>query len=144
MLSLTAYLLIAVSFWGARGVEVPCHPQITHVSAATWAAWDANDRKADPTWPGAYMRATACKDGGKIYLSRQARRDRRRNPTQFCRAFIHEMGHVAGLGHAPGVMDARGNGHLPWVCVDPKGLWRHYVLSVPDRTADAPAQARAP
>lgn len=110
-------LVIAVNFWGARGVHVPCHP--VPVSGAD--AMLAKDQ-----W--GYPEAMAATSGCRILISSisGAQRHMREVAPYYCGEVVHEVGHLAGLPHTPtGLMtgDVIYWEWLPYDCIH----WRTYA-----------------
>lgn len=99
---------IAVSFWHARGVEIPCHP-VPVVNA------DALLPKGEWGWP-ADMGATS---GCRILLSNGGSVSRVAAPDRYCTEIVHEVGHLAGLPHTEhGVMSPviEDDSDIPYDC----------------------------
>lgn len=102
-------LLIAVHFWGERGVQVPCHP----VAVSGADALMAHDAFGNPD-------AMAATSGCRVLISSQMPTLRYWNPDLYCGFVVHEVGHLAGLPHTEsGIMAARGpyDDEIPWDCV---------------------------
>lgn len=100
-------LLIAVHFWGDRGVHVPCHPV---------AIPGADAQMPVDGWGNTV--AMAATTGCRVLISYMALGERRDEPELYCGSVVHEVGHLAGLGHTPtGVMSPKQNwDDLPWDC----------------------------
>lgn len=119
-MTFTLALMIAVSYWGARDIQTPCHPYPVAASRAEMAAIPTE------LGVGAYMAAeqTDC----QILVSPLANRDVQPGGAYitYCTAIVHEVGHIDGLGHtSSGVMTPYG-GYQPWGCVHPRRwLQRH-------------------
>lgn len=91
-------LLIAVHFWDARNVHVPCHP----VPVIAADAVLPKDRWGLPAVMGAIP------DGCRIFISSAGAAQRTQAPIWYCADIVHETGHLAGLGHTPtGVMSPK-------------------------------------
>lgn len=113
---------IAVSFWGARGVTVPCTP--IPVSGA-----DA--QLPGVQFPGTTLMQTADMGalGCRVLLSKQAAYWRRTEPDYYCAEVVHEVGHIAGLGHRDdGVMNARLERNRIWDCAHWKAFARRHGI----------------
>jgi hypothetical protein len=109
-------LAIAVSFWGARGVTVPCQP----------TAVPGSDAALQSEWHGyAFTEPMATADGCRILLSRYGSALRHALPALYCADVVHETGHLAGLGHTPtGLMaEELDEGDEPYDCV----RWRAFA-----------------
>lgn len=113
---------IAVSFWGARGVDVPCTP----------VAISGADARLEVR--GAYgLRDTAAMGtlGCTILLSNYAAYTRRTDPGLYCAEIVHEVGHIAGLGHRnDGVMNETVEDNAIWDCAHWKAYARHRGMPV--------------
>lgn len=83
---------IAVSFWGERGVTVPCQP----VPVPGADAVLARDRWGNPN-------AMEAAPGCRVLISSVAQAQRRLKDTKawYCGYVAHEVGHFAGLSHTP-------------------------------------------
>lgn len=88
---------IAINFWSARGVDVPCTPV---------AVPGADAQLPLDSWGVPFPMATLT-DGCRILLSRQGGALRVDAPVWYCAEIVHEVGHLAGLPHsARGIMAA--------------------------------------
>jgi hypothetical protein len=125
-------ITIAVSFWGARGVQVPCQPVAVP--------------GADAQLPMAYgspipMAAQGC----RILISSQGTWLRKAGPAWYCGDMVHEVGHIAGLPHsekglmAP-VLDFE---NIPYECVHWKRFARRHGLHVSGASRRGSGSARA-
>lgn len=99
-------LAIAMNFWTARHVPVPCTP--VPVPGA-----DARMPK-DAFGFTAPMLAVGC----QVLLSGEAVEVRKMSPPLYCADVVHEVGHVAGKHHtAAGIMGERvGLADVPYDC----------------------------
>lgn len=108
---------IAVSFWNARHVTIPCQP--IPVSGADALLQHDRFGNAD---------AMAAASGCRILISRAGswlRHDREMAPL-YCADVAHEVGHLGGLPHsAAGLMADRAveDSDIPWDCEH----WRTYA-----------------
>jgi hypothetical protein len=108
-------LAIAVSFWHARGVEVPCAP-VAVSGADARLPYDAL-APAGKKW-----RVPMAAWGCEILISRETGFLRVDAAADYCLDVVHEVGHIAGLGHTPtGVMALAPTANdIPWDC----SYWR--------------------
>jgi hypothetical protein len=108
-------LAIAINFWGARSVHVPCHP--IPVPGA-----DAQLAKDAWGWPMAMSATSGC----RVLISSVAQAQRHSAPEWYCAFTVHEVGHLAGLPHTErGIMAADGpdSTEIPWDCYH----WRTFA-----------------
>lgn len=113
---------IAVSFWGARGVQVPCQPIPVSGADAQLPA----DRL--PAEYGGYPVPMAAAPGCRILISRggSSFRHNRDMAPWYCAYVVHEVGHLAGLGHTQAGLMTDGELFWEWIpydCVH----WKRYA-----------------
>lgn len=111
-------------FWGHRNVQMPCTPHV-------FLADDLSD-KGDAAGYMVLGRggAPGTEDQCKLWLNRSWIRDnldgrgntgsvRYIGQREICQIVVHEMGHLAGLGHTQGgIMDADNSKHpMPYDCI---------------------------
>jgi hypothetical protein len=100
-------VLIAVHFWGERGVQVPCHP-VAVENADALLPLDKN---------GFVASMGSDRAGCRILIPHQDQIDRAA-PNWYCMGVVHEVGHLAGLQHTPTGLMAEYNGYedMPYDC----------------------------
>lgn len=109
---------IAASFWGQRGVQVPCHPVAVQNADAQLPIIEATGLPAAMA-----TRVDTC----QILISENAGTyppDKDMAPL-YCAEVAHEVGHLGGLEHtATGLMAADGGDwtDIPYECYH----WRHW------------------
>lgn len=117
---------IAMSFWGARGVDVPVTP--TAVSGA-----DARLQVVSSIGGYVNVADTAAMGtlGSTVFLSSYAAYQRRAEPELYCAEVVHEVGHVAGLPHRDdGVMNEVLERNAIWDCAHWKAFARRQGMRV--------------
>lgn len=121
-------LSIAVSFWGAHGVTVPCEP----VAVSGADALMPTDPYGLPAPMATY--ATDC----RVLISSQGAWMRKAFPAFYCGNVVHEVGHIIGRAHGHGVMSAI----LEWRDI-PRSCkqWERWTVSV-GRHARPPNRSR--
>lgn len=119
-------LLIAVHFWNARGVQIPCHPVAV-------AGADAQ-MPLDPAYPiqWDYRVPMAATTNCRVLMSSAAVALREDAPQWYCAAIVHEIGHLAGLPHsATGIMAPSLDAvEVPYDCVRWRTV-RHRLYASP-------------
>lgn len=108
---------IAVSFWHARGVEIPCHPYPVIVAESELPTVPLS------WYPGITSTALAATYGegsprcGAILISSTLMAYRQIDPPYYCAAIVHEVGHIANLPHTEtGIMSPDMGDQIPWGC----------------------------
>jgi hypothetical protein len=115
-------LAIALNFWGARGVDVPCTPV---------AVSGADAQLPSVPFPGTLLmqRADMAAVDCRVLLSNYAAYLRRTEPDYYCAEVVHEVGHIAGLEHHDdGVMNARLEENRIWDCAHWKAFARRHGI----------------
>lgn len=121
-------LAIALHFWGARGVDVPCAPVPVSGADAQLPRLQFPGTRLTQT---ADMGATGC----RVLLSSHAAYLRRHEPAYYCAEVVHEVGHVAGLPHRDdGVMNARLEENAIWDCAHWKAYARRHGIPLGRRS----------
>lgn len=106
-------LAIAISFWGDRGVQVPCTPTVV-------AGRNADRVLPKDQW-GLPAEAGADQARCIVYISSQGQLYRRLKDMKqtYCMNVVHEVGHLAGIPHSEtiGLMSAETDDRFaPWDC----------------------------
>lgn len=126
-------LTLALSFWHARNVDIPCTPTPVVVQA-----------DALPQMPNG-LAALAAAYGPprcQVLIGPALQQWRGDDPGYYATAIIHEVGHIGGVPHSPGgIMDANGfvsdrteypfivrqyiKLHMPWIAPIPGAGYEH-------------------
>lgn len=119
-------LMVAVTYWAARGIDTPCHPRPVSLSSRQMRVLDRGDGV------NAEMRADVDRclvligPSGAL-LRTMGDWELRDDPpgVGYCYDVVHEVGHIdltaAGVPidrqhERRGVMTGDGTGHVPWAC----------------------------
>lgn len=126
-MTFTVALMIAVSYWGARDIQTPCHPQLVNASQVQMAAWDGTGIFENGKLVAKHAGMRAAPWSCTIYQGALARGQARLYAPPWCAQIVHEVGHIDGLSHAyGGVMSAEGPSRIPWGCWHPQRWMRRH------------------
>lgn len=124
-MTFTVALMIAVSYWGARDIQTPCHPQPAYLTNEQMAVYNGIDGvEADMRADRATCEVLIAPTGRVLRTLDE--------PVgwSYCREVVHEVGHIDGLTHEhEGVMSAGPGGHVPWACTHVKVFLRNWTAT---------------
>lgn len=115
--------VVAVDYWAKRDIAVACHPQARVFTAAEDS--DLQLAYAADGFASVAMLAyvETCTIG--ITPGADGLRNDRDLAWMYCMEVVHEIGHIAGLGHDYGGVMALGENVVPWGCDHPLKFRRH-------------------